>query len=283
MIEPPAVEVTIAAASKFTTSGALSDRARSFAELIVRAWQLPHLPSCEISVRSPRDHIGLGVGTQLGLSIAVGLRRFLELSAQTTAELAADAARGLRSSVGTFGFQCGGLIVDGGHSPGQSDGTLVHRLPIPDTWRFVLICPANQRGLAGTSEADAFARLPSVPDDVTSRLWQIVEDEIVKAVERADCSAFGEAVYHFGQMAGVCFGAVQGGPFASPEITKIVDTIRDYGIPGVGQSSWGPTVFAVCPSDAVAQALASWMRELEVARNCDVRIARPNNRGASIT
>src|SRR5687767_7724101 len=77
MIDPPAVEVDIAPAPNFTVSGALAERARFFAESAAAAWQLPALPQCQIAVRAPSDHIGLGVGTQLGLAIAAGLRRWL--------------------------------------------------------------------------------------------------------------------------------------------------------------------------------------------------------------
>ena len=94
-----------------------------------------------------------------------------------------------------------------------------------------------------------------MPDEVTQRLWQITEDEMLPAVDRADCAAFGDAVYRFGRLAGECFAAVQGGPFASREIGRLIDAIRDYGVRGVGQSSWGPTVFAICSSPSDAEAL----------------------------
>ncbi len=47
MIDPPAIEIEIAPAASFTVAGALSERARQFAELAVAAWQLPALPQCQ--------------------------------------------------------------------------------------------------------------------------------------------------------------------------------------------------------------------------------------------
>jgi beta-ribofuranosylaminobenzene 5'-phosphate synthase len=283
MVEPPAVEIEITPASRFTVSGTLPERVQQFANLAARAWHLPAVPPCEINARTPSDHVGLGVGTQVALAVAAGLRRFLELPELSAESLAVDVGRGTRSAVGTHGFQRGGLIVDAGHTPGQSVGTLARRVKIPSPWRFVLVLPANERGLAGPSEADAFARLPSVPDGVTRQLWRIVGDQMLPAIERSDCGTFGDAAYQFGRLAGECFTAVQGGPFASREIAQLIEIIRGFGIPGVGQSSWGPTVFAICSSDVEALSLRHWLSTRKELSNREVWVARPSNQGAVIT
>jgi beta-RFAP synthase len=298
MVDPPVVEITIRRAERFSVSGSLCERAREFADLTAAAWGLPKLPSCQINVHAPSDHVGLGVGTQLGLSIAAGLRRFVQLPELTIEALAASVGRASRSAVGTYGFQKGGLIVDAGRvgwaSPTATPASvqtilgsahparLKRRLAIPGDWRFVLVRPEDQRGLAGTSEVDAFARLPPVPEPTTHKLWQIAEEEMLPALERAGCDAFGEAVYRFGRLAGECFAAVQGGPFANSEITRLVDGIRERGIAGVGQSSWGPTVFAICSSEAESELLADWLRDAAAARRHEITIAYPNNEGAII-
>jgi beta-RFAP synthase len=280
MVEAPAVDVSIAPAVEFLRTGAHPDRVTRFTKAAIAAWSLHNLPPCELHVRSPRDHVGLGVGTQLGLAIAAGLRRFLQLPERAVELLAGDVGRGERSAVGTYGFQQGGLIVDGGHMPGEPLGKLVRRLAVPDDWRFVLASPTHQRGLAGRTESDAFARLPPVPDEITQRLWNIVHNDMIPALERAQCRTFGESVYRFGRLAGECFAAVQGGPFASREIAQLIDAIRDHGISGVGQSSWGPTVFAICESDEEAQTLRNWLRCQTGNDMDDLAIAAPNNEGA---
>jgi beta-RFAP synthase len=282
MVEPPAVEMRIAPAEEFHVTGQLANRAQQYVKSAISAWGLPHLPACELNIRSPSNHVGLGVGTQLGLAIAAGMRRFLMLPERAVELLAGDVGRGSRSAVGTYGFQHGGLIVDAGHEPGERLGKLSRRVEMPADWRFVLACPANERGLAGQIEADAFSRLPAVPEPVTRQLWQITAGEMLPAVDRRDCRRFGEAVYQFGRLAGECFSAVQGGPFASRDLASLIGVIRDYGVAGVGQSSWGPTVFAVCPSESDAQALARWMSEDLKLRETEISIACPNNRGAEI-
>jgi beta-RFAP synthase len=282
MIEPPAVEVSVSPAAELQVTGSLPDRAKQFTEAAARAWHLPGLPGCELRIHSPSDHVGLGVGTQLGLAIAAGLRKFLMLPEQPVELLAQDVGRGARSAVGTYGFRQGGLIVDAGHQPSEPLGRLARRVDIPGDWRFVLACSSDKRGLSGRSEADAFSQLPPVPEAVTRRLWEITESEMLPAIERHECQAFGEAVYQFGRLAGECFAAVQGGPFAGPEIANLIEAIRAYGVSGVGQSSWGPTVFAVCPSGSDAEALACWLRTEMKLPEADIAIARPNNQGAMI-
>jgi predicted sugar kinase len=174
------------------------------------------------------------------------------------------------------------LIVDAGHTSDQTLGRLAHRVAIPDDWRIVLVLPAHLRGLSGANEADAFAHLPSVPNAVTRQLWQITKQELLPALERADCAAFGDAVYRFGRVAGECFAAVQGGPFFHPEIARLVDAIRDFGVTGVGQSSWGPAVFAICATQQEADRLIQASMLRPEFRGCDMQIASPCNTGARI-
>jgi beta-RFAP synthase len=283
MIEPPNVGVTISPAATFRAHGALADRAARFVETLVRKWELPAPPNCEIEVHSPVDHTGLGVGTQLGLAVAAGLRRYLGLPELAVESLAMSVDRGQRSAVGTYGFQYGGLIVDGGRTPDESLGTLYGRLALPDEWRFVLTRPTDSRGLAGANEVEAFAKLPAVAEAVTNRLWQIAIEDIVPAVENADCGTFSEAVYQFGRLAGECFASAQGGPFASPTIERLVGAIRDRGVNGAGQSSWGPTVFAITPNRDEAARLAKWIQNHAEYREWEISIARPNNCGARIS
>ncbi len=218
----------------------------------------------------------------MGLAVAAGLRRFLNLAELPIEELAAAVGRGARSAVGTHGFQRGGLIVDAGKERGKALGKLSTRVSLPDTWRFVLFWKPEESGLAGTSEMMAFEQLPPVPDEITRSLWTITNEQMLPAIDRGDCQLFGEAVYRFGRLAGECFSAAQGGPFANVEIGRLVESIREFGIPGVGQSSWGPTVFAVTESDEEAERLIDWIRARYHAGAYEIMIACPNNCGATI-
>jgi beta-RFAP synthase len=277
------VEITIRPARRFAARGPASDRVELFVQSLVQAWGLRSTPACEVEATAPPQHVGLGVGTQLGLSVAAGLRRFLDLPEITVEQLAVDVGRGARSAVGTYGFQYGGLIVDAGKMSGQRLGALVRQMTLPADWRIVLVNAGAAPGLAGETEADAFARLPPVGEEVTRALWRITEEEMLPAIASSDCGAFGDAVYRYGRTAGECFAAVQDGAFAGSKISDLVESIRAQGIAGVGQSSWGPTVFAFMADDAEALALVRWLRNRTGAAESDITIALPSGTGAQIS
>jgi beta-RFAP synthase len=285
MVEPPCVDVRIEPAVRFAVTASATQRQRttSLVAQLSTEWTLGSLPACEIRVTSPRDHTGLGVGTQLSLAVAAGLRRFLGLPEIPAEQLAMVTNRGARSAIGTHGFAQGGLIVDAGKEQADPLGRLALRTDLPGAWRFVLICPAIEEGLAGEGELLAFEKLPRVPDETTRELWAITNEQMLPAVDRRDCDAFGEAVFQFGGRAGECFAPVQGGPFASNDIAHLVASIRDYGLHGVGQSSWGPTVFAITRNDEEARRLVEWVHDRYGRAKYEIVVARPNNRGATLT
>ena len=71
-----------------------------------------------------------------------------------------------------------------------------------------------------------------------------------------DLGAFGEAVHEFNRQAGIIFASVQQGPYADARAAEVIEYIRAQGIAGAGQSSWGPTVFALVESHEQADSLA---------------------------
>jgi beta-RFAP synthase len=281
MIEQPAVDVTITPASAFAATGSLTGRVVKTVGKLTELWNMSAAPACNFHVEAPREHSGLGVGTQLALSVAVGIRHFLGGGPIPVPILSNRLGRGARSSIGTIGFEHGGLIVDFGKYPGEWCSSF-RREAVPSDWRFVLLCRREAQGLTGEAEAAAFKRLPPVPETVTAELQRITNEELTAAVAQKDCAAFGDAVYRFGRLAGECFAPMQGGPFASSETAQLVEAVRDYGIPGVGQSSWGPTIFAVTADEKEAQSLVQWFKERFTIDQYDIVIARPNNTGAQV-
>jgi predicted sugar kinase len=106
---------------------------------------------------------------------------------------------------------------------------------------------------------------------------------VLSAVEIRDFKAFGEAIYEYGRLAGECFAVVQGGPYANEKVAARVRLFRRLGALGVGQSSWGPTVFAATASQESAEDLVGrlWF-ELDDEK-LSFEIAAPDNQGATIS
>jgi beta-RFAP synthase len=283
MIAEPRWVVAIDEAERWAGEGVGFQRGLEFARRALDSLQAANKPPA-LRVRVKEDvpaHRGLGGGTQLGLAIAAGVR-LLNSPDATAEELAALVGRGQRSAIGAHGFIKGGLIWETGRLPDQQLGQLAARVAVPEHWRIVLIGAGEQRGLSGKSESDAFSKLPPVPPAVSEQLTQIAEEVILPAAERGSLDEFGPAIYEYGRLAGECFATIQGGPYASPEIARCVRTIRELGIAGAGQSSWGPTVFAI--TESIQQ--AEWLRQSLAANGSTatypVQITSPNNHGAVI-
>ena len=286
MLRSPCIQLHIADASELRVqcdSPALATRARSYLAMACDRWRPSATTACRVQIRrAPARHIGLGVGTQLGLAIAAGVASFYEQDGPTIAELAASVDRGRRSSVGMHGFAGGGLVLESGKRAADDVGELITRVPLPQQWRFVLVTPRQQVGLHGPSEETAFQALPAVPRRVSEQLEDLAQAQVT-AVQRGDLAHFGESLYAYGTLAGSCFASVQGGPFASPEIAGLVERIRRCGIAGVGQSSWGPTVYAVVENEGTARNLVMELQSQGTFRDHHVEISRACNRGARIS
>ena len=188
--------------------------------------------------------------------------------------------RGLRSAVGTHGFLQGGLIAELGKLSHEALSPLDRRIALPSAWRFVLICPRQGEGLCGPAEGDAFSRLPSVPADVAGQLTCELRERLVPAAACGDFAAFGESVYRFGHRAGLCYAPLQGGAYNGERLSGLVELIRRCGVAGVGQSSWGPTVFAVCRDGDQAEKLVDELSRRGAIDDAEVWISATNNRGA---
>jgi beta-RFAP synthase len=282
MVQRPSIELHIGAGERLEVSGPLANRVKRFARRWARFFHVEK-PACRIEVAAaPREHVGLGVGTQLGLSVAAGLNAFFERGSLSPAEMALSVGRGLRSAVGSYGFALGGLIVERGKLPGEAISPLECRLKLPDRWRFVLICPRRAEGLSGAAERTAFAQLPAVPTEVTLRLIEELLHHMLPAVAEARFTTFSESVYRFGNLAGECFASLQGGAYNGPLLRELVSTLRGWGIRGVGQSSWGPTLFALSPDPRQARELADKVAAHYGDQQFEIQISSPCNRGARV-
>jgi beta-ribofuranosylaminobenzene 5'-phosphate synthase len=282
MIGQPAVELLLTGAGEFHVRGGEWERAFACA----RRWAKFHrreLPDCCIDIHSAIPmHSGLGSGTQFGLSVAAGLNAYCGLPSQSPQELAQSVGRGLRSAVGTYGFVFGGLIVEQGKLPDEPISPLDCRIDLPEHWRFVLVRPKRLVGLAGDVEAEAFGALPTVPPAVTEDLIAEVSQRLVPAAATGDFPLFAASLYRYGRLSGEIFSARQGGPYNGPVVTSIIEQIRRLGHVGVGQSSWGPTVYVALPSQEAAEQLNFQLGAQKDLADLERMISSPCNRGAQI-
>ena len=263
MIERPGIELTAQPAPHWQAEGPLSSRALRVADRVAAALarQGGHVPPLRLRIhRAPAEHVGLGVGTQLSLAVGRAVAELAgrhELSATDLAELT---GRGLRSGIGLHGFAHGGLIVDGGRRGPDGVPPLVARLEVPPEWSVLVVTPAPGPGLHGDLEARAFRALPPIPEAVTDRLCRLVLLGLLPAVAERDLERFGAALTEIQDHVGRLFAPAQGGSYARAELEPIVAALRAEGLHGVGQSSWGPTLYAF--TDAPADRCEAVLRRL---------------------
>jgi beta-RFAP synthase len=283
MVDRPGLELHIEPADELQVAGRHAARVREVALRCAARWGDPAALRCRLHVvTAPAAHVGLGLGTQLALATAAGLRAWLELPPCPIDELAHAAGRAGRSSVGTHGFALGGLVVEAGKHRDHELGPLVAQVPVCEQWHFVLAAPRHGRGRFGSAERQAFEQLPPVPRPLTDAMCRVVLLELLPACSTADFAAFSRALFALSCLAGECFAAQQHGRYATAETAALVDALRAEGIEGIGQSSWGPTVYALLPSAGDAQRVASWLRERFAQPPLTIHVAAPRNHGAIV-
>lgn len=253
MVRKPGVVVTARPADQWSTAGPLSERAMQFAQRVSSQPLAVRVEQC-----AP-EHVGLGTGTQLGLATATA-------AAVATGQeidppgLARRLGRGRRSALGLHGFAQGGFLVEGGKRSAEAISPLIVRADFPGHWAVLLIVPGAAVGLSGLDEQAAFTGLAARPLDgpLTDRLCRLVLLDLLPALADQDLDAFGESLFAFNRGVGEMFAPWQGGIYTHPRTAHLIDRLRGLGVRGVGQSSWGPAVFAIV-AETEAQNLANWL------------------------
>jgi beta-ribofuranosylaminobenzene 5'-phosphate synthase len=241
------------------------------------------IPSLEVDVtQAIPSHRGLGSGTQLALATARAIDVCLDVGRIPVGELAELTGRGLRSAVGTWGFESGGLIVDGGKLESDSVGSLAARLHFPSDWRFLLILPQSFNGLSGDDEVTAFRELPGMPQEMTDALCRLTLMEFLPAVQNRDFNRVSTALTEYGLRAGEYFAPAQGGVFVDPRMHEFSRLLADNKVDGFVQTSWGPTCAVLCRDDDMAATAADLIRSTPHARGYTCEIASPLNQGATV-
>ena len=275
MLASPRIVVRVERAAEWSSAGPSAGRAEAFAR---------HFAPAETCFRvvveeCPAEHSGLGVGTQLGLAVVEAVRHELGLPDASAVELAGLAGRGERSAIGVHGYRSGGFLIDAGKSPGQAVGTILAAVPFPD-WPVLLLRPPGNAVWSGDAERHAFARHRSASVEVSARLAQLALAGVWPALIDRDYDGFGDALHEYNRLAGEPFAADQGGAYASPAIAATVAKLRALGVKASGQSSWGPTVFAICASAAQAESVREQLRE--ESPELDVVLTTADNVGRGI-
>lgn len=257
-------------------------RVASVIEQCRQRWE-SSVPAVTVKVtQAIPSHRGLGSGTQLALATARAISVCLGRDHGSAGELAELTGRGLRSAVGTWGFESGGLIVDGGKLQSSSVGSLAARLEFPSDWRFLLVYPQKIAGLSGDEEIAAFNDLPGMPQETTDALCRLALMELLPAVQEHDFQRVSQTLSEYGRRVGNYFAPAQGGVFVDPRMHDFSSLLSANGVTGFAQSSWGPACAALCSSDDMAEQAAALIQSQSDADGYECVVARPLNHGATV-
>ena len=285
-IDEPRTIVEADEADSLVVHGVEAEEARVYAQRTLEAFRLK---GAEITVRrvAPR-HSGFGSTTQLSLAVGRALTQAHGLN-PTIFEL----VRALRrtSTGGLHTFQHGGFIVSGGFRVKPDENIflrnepfvppLIFRSDFPDPWRFVLVHPGEApKSPDGEAEEKAFKALHKheAPTDLVHRAYFLLAAKLLPALMEKDAKAFGSALTELQITVGRIYLPVQGSIF-NPASQRLIPILERSGALGIGQSSWGPTVYAFVDSVGAAERIMDAVRG-EVGSRASVSIVRADNRGA---
>ncbi len=270
------------------TSEALAElpRARAHLEAMRRALDADGacLGPVHLRLRSVLPaHAGLGSGTQLALAVG---RAACALAGRDwpATRLASVTGRGLRSGVGIAGFEQGGLLLDGGPRADGQPAALLSRIDLPDAWRVLLVLDPRQRGLSGPAERAALATLPPLPRESAAEICHEVLMRVLPGAAGAEFTPFAAGLSRMQRILGQHFApAQQGLAYTSAAVARLLDWVGAQAGAATGQSSWGPTGFAVLPSESVAWSLVDAARAAGLVDPAlDLRVVTARRHGAQV-
>jgi beta-RFAP synthase len=280
-IDHPNVIVEAQTAADLKISGQAVQKTAEITDRFFAAYKVPKKVHLNVVEAIP-CHVGLGSGTQLSIAVAVALARVLNVNASVP-ELATSVGRAKRTSVGTSIFQYGGFVVDGGKNmKTQAVPPLIYRQPFPKEWRFIVAIPTQPKGLSNSEENHAFDKLSTQPAQDVGQISRLIMYKLLPSLAEHDIEAFGDALTKIQVIIGNQFAQAQGGTYSSPACADCIEFMKQNGAHGVGQSSWGPALYAVVKQEDAKMVLAKVKAYLRGGVGGEAFIAKANNKGASL-
>lgn len=252
-LDQPATELSAWRADGFTAEGPGAARAIKVANQLAAALNLQagtHGVHMQISQMIP-EHAGLGSGTQMSLAVGLAINKLYNLGLFIK-DVAMLTERGARSGIGLGTFAAGGVVIDGGRGAQTVIPPVIARADFPEAWRIILIFDQATSGVHGAQEIEAFRTLPEFPADAAADLCRRVLMQALPALAEQDLPTFGLAIRELQERTGDHFAPAQGGRYASPRVAAALQWLSNQGVDCFGQSSWGPTGFAVLADEAAA-------------------------------
>lgn len=257
-LDQPATELSAWRAKVFSAEGNAAEHATKVAKKLAKVLNLQGGMRMQLAQIIPQ-HVGLGSGTQMALAIGLALGKLYDLKLNVN-DVAMLTGRGARSGIGLGAFAVGGVIIDGGRGKQTLIPPVIARAEFPGAWRIILIYDHADSGKHGMEEAEAFRTLPEFPADIAAVMCRHVLMQALPALAEHDLASFGVAIRELQARTGDYFAPIQSGRYASLRVTEVLNWLGSQGIACYGQSSWGPTGFALAASQNEAESMMQKLR-----------------------
>ena len=285
----PALLINAGSAEKLTITGepavpaTVLAKASAIAQQIMTKLDLNAAIALHVSQYIP-EHAGLGSGTQIALAVGKAISHVhqLDLSTRQIAELA---DRGRRSGIGVAAFDHGGLLIDGGRAAsGAADAVppMLARYDFPEEWSILLVFDNTRPGIHGDQEKLGFNQLPVFSESLAAHLCRHVLMQAMPAIVERDLAAFGQSIQVLQQHVGDYFAPVQGGRYASKLVGNVLNHLQQSGVACFGQSSWGPTGFAIFENTQAAEKHLLQLKTIFTDQALSWKICKASNQGAQV-
>ena len=255
-----------------------TDAGGYFENLLRDAVDVLDVPGARLDVHDtlPR-HVGLGSGTQHASAVLEAVGRANDV--ETTRRHVRAMGRGVRSGVGRAVFENGGFVVDAGHPVGvdrenRRVPSVAVRHAVPSDWRFIVAVPDGE-GAHGEDEERRMRRVVGDEAGIGDRVRREFVGRVLPGAAEGDVADFGAGVAEIDRLNGVWYADEQDGVYHDAS-APIVERLGEHdAVAGAGQSSWGPSVYAVTTADHAADVAGS------VDPPCF--ITSPDNHGARVS
>ncbi|MEM1983553.1 MAG: hypothetical protein QW596_01960 [Sulfolobales archaeon] len=214
-------------------------------------------------------HVGLGSRTRVLLTAYVALTNYLGVEINPTA-IAKLLGKKI-SGVGIYSFFYGNLVVDSGLRMNDDSITypkLLHIYEVPDNWYLIIVMPEGFRGLSEEEEYNIIKNVESFPkQDLLYKEFV----SLLTSLSLGDFNNFTKALSNMQRLIGEYFSKYQGGLFAHDADTELVKYLEREGVRGVGQSSWGPTIYGFVDNYAKALSVRTSVLDYAERKGLDVK------------
>lgn len=197
-------------------------------------------------------HSGLGSGTQIALATAKLITETLDISCNAK-QLSSIVGRGGTSGVGTFCFENGGFVIDGGHSLREKSKylpysesnaeppQLIGSYKFPKDWKVLVVIPKIYNQVSGDNEVNIFEKFCPIPKNEVEKLSHIILMNMIPFLLEEDIEGFSGCI---NEIQKIGFKNVEVN-LQPKEITDLMKYMNDCGAYGVGMSSFGPAIYTI--------------------------------------